>query len=53
MNKTTEHPELPDFLKTGAPSRPGGKKPYLIAGAVVVAIAAYFLFAGRTRYAPD
>ena len=31
MNKMTEHPELPDFLKTGAPSRPGGKKRYLLA----------------------
>ena len=42
MNKTTE---LPDFLKAGAPSRWGGKKPYLVAGGIVVAIAAYFLFA--------
>ena len=46
MNKMTEHPELPDFLKTGAPSRPGGKKRYLVGGALVVAVAAYFLFAG-------
>ena len=43
MNKTTE---LPDFLKAGAPSRAGGKKLYLIGGALVVALAAYFLFAG-------
>ena len=50
MNKTTE---LPDFLKAGAPSRAGGKKLYLIGGALVVALAAYFLFAGRTRHAPD
>ena len=32
MNKTTE---LPDFLKAGAPSRAGGKKLYLIGGALV------------------
>ena len=43
MNKTTE---LPDFLKAGAPSRAGGKKLYLIVVALVVALAAYFLFAG-------
>ena len=43
MNKTTE---LPDFLKADAPSRAGGKKLYLIGGALVVALAAYFLFAG-------
>lgn len=43
MNKTTE---LPDFLKAGAPSRAGGKKLYLIGSALVVALAAYFLFAG-------
>ena len=43
MNKTTE---LPEFLRTAAPSRLGGKKPYLIAGSIVVAIAAYFALAG-------
>ncbi|MFT3848361.1 MAG: efflux RND transporter periplasmic adaptor subunit [Propionivibrio sp.] len=43
MNQTTE---LPDFLKTGAPSRLGGKKPYLIGGGLVVAIAAYFALSG-------
>ncbi len=43
MNKTTE---LPDFLKADAPSRAGGKKLYLIGSALVVALAAYFLFAG-------
>lgn len=38
--------ELPDFLKTGEASRFGGKKRYLIAGGIVVAIAAYLSFAG-------
>jgi HlyD family secretion protein len=43
MNDTTD---LPDFLKAGKVSRFGGKKPYLIAGGIVVAIVAYLTFAG-------
>ena len=43
MNDTTD---LPDFLKAGKVSRFGGKKPYLIAGTIVVAVAAYLTFAG-------
>lgn len=38
--------DLPDFLKAGKASRFGGKKRYLIGGAIVVAVAAYLTFAG-------
>lgn len=38
--------DLPDFLKAGKVSRFGGKKPYLIAGGIVIAIVAYLTFAG-------
>lgn len=38
--------DLPDFLKATKTARFGGKKPYLIGGGVVVAIAAYLTFAG-------
>ena len=38
--------DLPDFLKTGKVSGIGGKKPYLIAGGMVIALAAYLMLAG-------
>ena len=46
MNAPNAKNDLPDFLKAGGVSRFGGKKPYLIGGAIVVAIAAYLMFAG-------
>lgn len=46
MNASDVKNELPDFLKAGKTSRFGGKNPYLIAGGIVVAVAAYFVFAG-------
>ena len=46
MNAPNAKNDLPDFLKAGGVSRFGGKKPYLIGGAIVIAIAAYLSFAG-------
>lgn len=46
MNSENAANELPDYLKTGARSRFGGKKTYVIGGAIIVAVAAYQLLAG-------
>lgn len=42
MNTENAANELPDYLRTGARSRFVGKKTYIIGGAIVVAVVAYF-----------